>query len=56
MNPATHFLAGWLIANLDRLDRKDRVLVTLASVIPDADGLGILARISSQDQGGAMDL
>jgi len=43
MNPATHFLAGWLIANADSLQRRDRALVTAASVIPDADGLGILA-------------
>ena len=42
MNPVTHLLAGWLVANTARLDRKDRALVTLASVIPDVDGLGII--------------
>lgn len=51
MNPATHFLTGWLIANVDHLERRDRALVTLAAVIPDADGLGILTSIASQDQG-----
>ena len=51
MNPATHFLAGWLIANVDHLERRDRALVTLAAVIPDADGLGILSDIASKDQG-----
>jgi hypothetical protein len=50
MNPATHFLAGWLIANVDHLERRDRVLVTLASVIPDADGLGILSDIAIKDR------
>jgi len=56
MNPATHFLAGWLIANVDRLDRRDRALITLSSVIPDADGIGILAGIISQDPGKGFDL
>jgi inner membrane protein len=51
MNPVTHFLAGWLIANVDHLERRDRVLVTLASVIPDADGLGIISDIAIRDQG-----
>jgi inner membrane protein len=50
MNPATHFLTGWLIANADHLERRDSALVTLAGVIPDADGLGILTGIASQDQ------
>jgi len=49
MNPATHFLAGWLIANADHLERRDRALVTLAAVIPDVDGLGILSDIASND-------
>lgn len=54
MNPATHFLTGWLIANGDHLERRDRTLVTLAGVIPDADGLGILTSIASQDQGAGL--
>jgi len=56
MNPATHFLAGWLIANVDHLERRDRALVTLAGVIPDADGLVILSDIVSQDQGAVLNL
>jgi len=28
MNPATHFLSGWMIANVDSLERRDRTLVT----------------------------
>jgi len=56
MSPATHFLTGWLIANIDHLERRDRALVTLASVIPDADGLGILTSITSQNQGSGLNL
>jgi len=50
MNPVTHFLTGWLIANVDELERRDRAIVTLAAVIPDVDGLGILTSIASKDQ------
>jgi inner membrane protein len=38
------------------LERRDRALVTLAAVIPDADGLGILTGIASQNQEAAIDL
>lgn len=41
MNPVTHFLTGWAVANcFPSLERRDRALVTLACVIPDVDGLG----------------
>lgn len=42
MSPITHLLAGWAVANAARLERRDRMLVTLAGVIPDADGLGVV--------------
>ncbi len=42
MNPITHLLAGWSAANAAGLDRRDRLLVTLAGVVPDLDGLGIV--------------
>ncbi|MFT5466382.1 MAG: inner membrane protein [Verrucomicrobiales bacterium] len=42
MSPATHFLFGWTIANTAKIEKRDRFLVTLAGVIPDADGLGII--------------
>jgi len=54
MNPTTHFLAGWLIANVDHLEKRDRGLVTLAAVIPDADGLGILFDVASKDRSAGM--
>lgn len=57
MNPVTHFLAGWVIANADYLERKDRAIVTLAAVIPDVDGLGILTGgIVSKEQLAGLDL
>ena len=45
MNPVTHLLAGWLVANTAPLSRRDRAVVTLSAVIPDIDGLGIIADI-----------
>jgi inner membrane protein len=45
MSPITHFLAGWAVANAARLERRERWLVTIAGVIPDADGLGIVAEL-----------
>jgi len=35
MSPVTHFLTGWVFANCAKLQRKDRAIVTLASVMPD---------------------
>jgi len=43
MNPVTHFLGGWAVANTARLGRRDRALVAIAGAAPDADGFGIVA-------------
>lgn len=45
MSPVTHFLAGWLIANSADLNRRERAMVTIAGVIPDVDGLGLIAEV-----------
>lgn len=45
MSPVTHFLTGWVLANSVTLSRRDRALVTLAGVVPDMDGLGIVAEL-----------
>jgi inner membrane protein len=45
MSPVTHFLSGWVLANLVDLGRRDRALVTLACVVPDVDGLGIVPEL-----------
>ena len=42
MSPITHFLSGWAVANMMPLNRRERMLVTLAAVIPDMDGLGVV--------------
>ena len=49
MSPVTHFLTGWVFANCARLDRRDRALVTLASVAPDIDGLGIVPELLTRN-------
>lgn len=51
MNPVTHFLAGWLVANAGRLERRDRALVAVSGVIPDIDGLGIISAVTNWDSG-----
>jgi inner membrane protein len=44
MSPITHFFIGWGLANsVPSLDKRERAFVTLASVVPDLDGLGIIA-------------
>jgi len=45
MSPVTHFLAGWAVANATALNRRERIAVTLASVAPDIDGLGVLPEL-----------
>jgi membrane-bound metal-dependent hydrolase YbcI (DUF457 family) len=44
VSPITHFLTGWALANsVPSLDKRERALVTWAGVVPDIDGLGIIA-------------
>src|ERR1039458_436166 len=44
MSPITHFFMGWAVANAaPSLTKRERAFVTWASVIPDIDGLGIVA-------------
>jgi hypothetical protein len=42
MSPVTHFLTGWLVANTTKLKKRERILITMAGVIPDIDGLVII--------------
>jgi inner membrane protein len=46
MNPLTHLLASWIIAAKTTDNLRDRRLVTLAGVVPDLDGLGIVLDIA----------
>lgn len=43
MSPVTHLLTGWVLANTIGLGRRDRLIVTVAAVMPDIDGLGAIA-------------
>lgn len=44
MNPITHFLLSWGVANtLPHSTKRDRAIITLAGVAPDLDGFGIVA-------------
>ena len=45
MSPFTHFIGSWLVASATTDNPRDRKLVTLAGVLPDADGLGIIPDI-----------
>jgi len=49
MNPVTHFLTGWALANcVPRLGRKERAMVALACVAPDVDGLGAIVDLATR--------
>ena len=48
MNTVSHLLTSWVVANTADLTARDRALVTLAGVVPDIDGLGIIAEILTE--------
>ena len=48
VSPITHLLGSWLIASVTTDNPRDRKLVTLAGILPDADGFGMLADIAVQ--------
>ncbi|MBI3329122.1 MAG: metal-dependent hydrolase [Nitrospinae bacterium] len=54
MNPVTHVLLSWLVANTAPLTRRERVVVTVAGAIPDFDGLGFIAEQLTAGQEGAL--
>lgn len=50
MSPITHFFMGWAVATTaPSLSRRERAFVTLASVIPDLDGLGLIAEMATRN-------
>jgi hypothetical protein len=49
MSPITHFLIGWVAANSANLNRRERAAVAIAGVIPDIDGLGLVAEIATRN-------
>ncbi|MDM8551935.1 metal-dependent hydrolase [Desulfobacterales bacterium HSG2] len=51
MSPITHLLLSWSVANTVRTDRRERILITIAGVVPDVDGLGIIADFLTRNTG-----
>ena len=49
MHPVTHLLFSWTIANVVPLQKRDRALVTIAGVIPDVDGMGLVAELITRN-------
>jgi len=48
VSPVTHFLHGWALAQF-LSERRDRIIVTVAAVIPDIDGIGIIPEILTRN-------
>ena len=48
MSPITHFLAGWAVAHTAELNPRERMLVTVAGIIPDLDGFGIVVDFATR--------
>ncbi len=42
MHLPTHLVLSWLVASAGRFERRDRMLVTLAGIAPDVDGLVVV--------------
>ena len=50
MSPITHFFMGWTVGNAaPSLTKRERTCVTWASVVPDVDGLGIIAEVLTRN-------
>ena len=49
MNPVTHLLVGWTVANATTLTPRERALVTVAGIIPDVDGFGIVTDLLTRN-------
>jgi inner membrane protein len=50
MSPITHFFVGWAVANsVPSIEKRDRAWITLASVVPDIDGFGLVAEVLTRD-------
>jgi hypothetical protein len=41
MSPITHLLISWSAASSFKIEKKDRILATIAGVSPDIDGIGL---------------
>jgi inner membrane protein len=50
MSPITHFLAGWTVANSAKVTKRDRMLIALAGVLPDIDGIGVVIDLFTRNK------
>jgi inner membrane protein len=48
VSPSTHFIASWLVAAATTDNARDRKLITLAGVLPDLDGLGMVVDVAGR--------
>lgn len=51
MSPLTHLLASWVVAAKTTDNPRDCRLVTLAGILPDADGLGLIVDLTNEALG-----
>jgi hypothetical protein len=49
MSPITHFFIGWLVATPTKLNSRERSIIAFSGVIPDLDGLGIVAEVLTKN-------
>src|SRR3954463_3887351 len=55
MSPVTHFLVGWMVANIPSangphaIGRRERAAIALAGVAPDIDGLGAIPEMLTKN-------
>jgi inner membrane protein len=42
VSPITHFFTGWVLGSVVGSNKRERAVITLAAVVPDLDGLGII--------------
>jgi len=45
VSPVTHFFTGWVLGSVVGSSKRERAIVTLAGVLPDVDGLGIIPEL-----------
>ena len=48
MSPITHFAVGWSVAEYVGRTRRERLCITLAGMLPDLDGAGLLADLTNK--------
>ena len=49
MSPVTHFFAGWLLASVTPLSRREKAAVVCAGLAPDLDGLGAVPELLTRN-------